>query len=104
MAPISCGQALSREGKFAAEIVPLKAGITVWEATGGKLRSPTLNASLAEAMALTGDLNNALRLINEQIVQIERPGWEERRDGEVSPRRTRIVDRLGVVRTRVTPR
>ena len=29
-------------------------------------------------MALTGDLDNALQLIDEQIVQIERPGWEER--------------------------
>jgi hypothetical protein len=29
-------------------------------------------------MALTGDLDNALRVIDEQIVQIERPGWEER--------------------------
>jgi hypothetical protein len=29
-------------------------------------------------MALTGDVDNALILIDEQIVQIERPGWEER--------------------------
>jgi predicted ATPase len=29
-------------------------------------------------MALTGDLDNALRLLEEQIIQIERPGWEER--------------------------
>jgi hypothetical protein len=29
-------------------------------------------------MALTGDLDNALQLIDGQIVQIERPGWEER--------------------------
>jgi hypothetical protein len=29
-------------------------------------------------MALTGDLANALHLIDEQIAQVERPGWEER--------------------------
>ena len=29
-------------------------------------------------MALTGDLDNALRLLDEAISQIERPGWEER--------------------------
>ena len=29
-------------------------------------------------MALAGDLDNAQRLLDEQIVQIERPGWEER--------------------------
>ena len=37
-----------------------------------------MKAFLAEAMALTGDLDDALRLIDEQIAQIERPGWEER--------------------------
>ncbi len=78
LAPISYGQALIREGKLAEGIAPLKAGIAAWEASGGKVRSPTLKAFLAEAMALTGDLDNALHLIDEQIAQIERPGWEER--------------------------
>jgi class 3 adenylate cyclase/tetratricopeptide (TPR) repeat protein len=78
MAPISCGQALILKGKPAAGIVPLKAGIAVWEAAGGKVRIPTMKASLAESMALTGDLDDGLHLIDEQIAQIERPGWEER--------------------------
>ena len=43
-----------------------------------KLHSPTMKALLAEAMALTGDLDNALHLIDEVTAQIERPGWEER--------------------------
>ena len=33
---------------------------------------------LAEGMALTGDLENALQLLDEQIAQIERPGREDR--------------------------
>ncbi len=37
-----------------------------------------MRALLAEAVALTGDVDNALRLIDEQIVQIERPGYGER--------------------------
>ncbi len=78
LASIAHGLALIREGKPAEGIGPLKAGLTVWEATGGKVRSPTMNAFLAEAIALTGDLDDALRLIDEQIIQIERPGWEER--------------------------
>ena len=78
LAPIAYGLALIREGKPAEGIAPLKAGIAFWEASGGKVRSPTLKAFLAEAMALTGDLDNALHLIDEQIAQIERPGWEER--------------------------
>jgi hypothetical protein len=77
-APVSYGLALIREGKTAEGIAPLKAGITFWEANGGKVRSPTMSAFLAEAMALTGDLDNALHLLDAKIVQIERPGWEER--------------------------
>ena len=77
-APRLYGLALIREGKPAEGIVPLKASITAWEATGGKSRSPMLKAFLAEAMALAGDLDNALLVIDEAIVQIERPGWEER--------------------------
>ena len=41
-------------------------------------RNPTWKAFLAEATALTGDVDNAMHLIDEQIAQIERPGWEER--------------------------
>ena len=78
MAPLGHGQALIREGKPAEGITPLKAGLAIWDASGGKVRSPTLKAFLAEAMALTGDLDNALHLIDEVIAQVERPGWEER--------------------------
>jgi predicted ATPase len=78
LAPISYGQALILKGKPAEGIAPLKAGIAVWEASGGKAGSPTMKSFLAEAMALTGDLDNALHLLDEQIIQIERPGWEER--------------------------
>jgi class 3 adenylate cyclase len=77
-APFSYGQAFIREGKVIEGIASLKAGITAWEASGGKVRMPIQKAFLAEAMVLTGDLDNALRLIDEQIVQIECPGWEER--------------------------
>jgi hypothetical protein len=77
-APISYGLAFIRENKPAEGMAPLKAGIAVWEAAGGKVRMPTMKAFLAEVMALTGDLDNALHLIDEQIAQIERPGWEQR--------------------------
>ena len=76
--PILNGLALIREDKPAEGIAPLKAGIAVWDATGAKASTPTWKSFLAEGMALTGDLDNALQLIDEQIDQIERPGWEER--------------------------
>jgi class 3 adenylate cyclase/tetratricopeptide (TPR) repeat protein len=78
LAPMGYGEAHILKGNPADGIAPLKAGIATYEATGGKARGPTLNAFLAEGMALTGDLDNALRLIDDQIAQIERPGWEER--------------------------
>src|ERR1700722_3404540 len=77
-APNLYGQALIREGKVAEAIAPLRAGIAAWEASGGKMSGPGINARVAEAMALTGDLDNALQLLDEAIIQIERPGWEER--------------------------
>jgi predicted ATPase len=78
LAPMAYGQALIREGKPAEAIVPLRTGITAYEAIGGKINGPTMKALRAGAMALTGDLDDALPLLNEAIGQIERPGWEER--------------------------
>jgi hypothetical protein len=80
MAPMTHGLALIREGKVVAEgIALLRSGIAAWEAVGNKGGSPTAEAFLAEAIALTGDLDNALNLLDEQIVQIEkRPGRGER--------------------------
>ena len=71
-------QALIQGGKPAEGIATLKAGSTFWEATGAKARDPTMKAFLAEGMALTGDIDNALHVIDEGIEQVERPGWEER--------------------------
>jgi tetratricopeptide (TPR) repeat protein len=78
MAPTLHGQALIREGKPAEAINSLKASIAAWEASGGKVRMPVQKAFLAEAMALTGDLDNALHVLDEAIAQVERPGWGER--------------------------
>jgi predicted ATPase len=78
LAPLSYGRALIREGKVAEGIVPFKSGIAGLEASGGKARMPILKAFLAEGMALMGALDDALQLIDDQIVQIERPGWGER--------------------------
>jgi predicted ATPase len=78
MAPISYGQTPILKGKPTEGIALLKAGIAAWEAGGGKAGLPRINASLAEGMALTGDLDNALHLIDELIVQVERLGWEQR--------------------------
>jgi predicted ATPase len=67
-----------REGKAAKGIAALKETLAVWDASGGKVWSPYGKAVLAEGMAMLGDIDDAVQLIDEQIEQIERPGWEER--------------------------
>ncbi|MFL5288036.1 MAG: AAA family ATPase [Rhodopila sp.] len=78
LAPLLYGRACLRESKPAEAIAPLEMGIAAYEAIGGKTTGPTLKAFLAEAMALTGALDDAIRLLEDTIVQIERPEREER--------------------------
>ena len=78
LAPLRFGMAKIRAGQIAAGIEALKSGLTIWEGSGGKCHSPYFKSVLAEGMALLGDVDGALRLLDEQIVQVERPGWEER--------------------------
>ena len=49
LAPMSYGQALIQGGKPAEGIAPLKAGIAVWEASGGKLRMPDPECALGRS-------------------------------------------------------
>jgi hypothetical protein len=72
------GVALVREGNAADGVGAIGASLNVWEATGGKLHSSYANAVKAEALAQSGDLDHALQVIDEQISQVERPGWGER--------------------------
>ena len=74
------GIALLHEGKTADGIAQLKAGLAVWDESGGKVRSPYLKSVLAGSMAMTGQVDDALKLLDEQIEQVERPGWQERVD------------------------
>jgi predicted ATPase len=78
MAPMSEGIARLRSGLFSGAIAALRPAIENWNALGGHTRIPYLKSTLAEALALQGDLDAALRLIDESLEQIERPGWQER--------------------------
>jgi tetratricopeptide (TPR) repeat protein len=78
LAPTRLGRALILEGKAAEGIARAEAAGAVWEASGGKVGRPYGSSGVAEAMAMLGDIDDALELIDESIDQIERPGWEER--------------------------
>ena len=78
LAPIHSGIALIRQGQFAGGIATLRAGLTAWEAGGGGAMVPYWKSVLAVGIALTGDLEGALHLVDESVAQVERPGWGER--------------------------
>jgi hypothetical protein len=75
---ISSGVVLIRKGQAAEGMALIESGLAVWEDARGQLRNPYCKSVLAEGLALTGNLDRALDLIDEVIAQIERPGWEER--------------------------
>jgi predicted ATPase len=77
LVPIFSAMAFIRKGQSARGAASLKAGITVWEAGGGRLGNPYWKGVLAEGMAQLGDLDAALTLVSESIAQIERFGWED---------------------------
>jgi class 3 adenylate cyclase/predicted ATPase len=78
MATTYGGLADIESGRFADGIKALKSGISLWEAGDGHLCIPWYKTMMAVGMALAGDIDAALPIVEEAIDQIERPGWEER--------------------------
>jgi predicted ATPase len=78
LVPMLHGVALIRKGQVAEGVALLARGLAVWEGGGGRLNSPYHKSVLTEGIAQRGDLAGALILIDEVIVQVERPGCEER--------------------------
>jgi class 3 adenylate cyclase/tetratricopeptide (TPR) repeat protein len=78
LAQILRGIADLRSGRLAESIPQLRGALDKWTAGGALLWMPYLRAVLAEASALSGDLEGGLSLVEESLTQIARPGWEER--------------------------
>ena len=78
LAQIHKGIAWLRAGRLAEGIPHLRGAMEKWQAGGAELRMPYYRATLAEGLALSGDLEGGLRLIEDSLTQIARPGWEER--------------------------
>jgi tetratricopeptide (TPR) repeat protein len=80
MVPGYSGIALIRKGQTAEGMALLEKAFAIWEAGGGGVWSPYAKSLLVEGMAQLGDPTGALVLIDEAIAQVQRPGWEERRN------------------------
>ena len=65
-------------GMVSESISLLRPTVRAWESFGGYLFMPHVKSALAKALALQGDLDAALHLIDDSLEQIERPGWQER--------------------------
>jgi class 3 adenylate cyclase/predicted ATPase len=72
------GFAWLRAGRLAEGIPHLRGAMERWNAGGAEHFMPYMRAVLAEGLALSGDLAGGLSLIEESLIQIARPGWEER--------------------------
>ena len=73
MVPLWEGVAPLRSGQLSESISLLRLGMDRLGVT-----MPYRKSALAEALALDGDLDAALQLIDECLELIERPGWHER--------------------------
>ncbi|MEP7343811.1 MAG: AAA family ATPase [Gemmatimonadaceae bacterium] len=78
MVPQVEGLARLRKRELPESISALRRGLENWNARGGHSRVPYLKSALAEALALQGNLDAGLEMIDECLEQIERPGWQER--------------------------
>ena len=78
LASLMKGVAWLRAGRLAEGIPHLRAALKRWNAGGAEAWLPYFRAVLAEGLALSGDLEAALSLIEDNLSQIARPGWEER--------------------------
>jgi class 3 adenylate cyclase/predicted ATPase/energy-coupling factor transporter ATP-binding protein EcfA2 len=78
LAQIMKGVAWLRAGRLAEGIPQLRSAMETRNVYGGELWMPYWRAVLAEGLALNSDPAGGLRLIEESLAQIVRPGWESR--------------------------
>ena len=77
LAQLMKGIAWLRAGRLAEGIPHLRGALERWNVGGAEQLMPYMQAVLAEGLALSGDLDGGLSLIEDSLSQIARPGWEE---------------------------
>ena len=77
-APWLGGFALGQEGRHQDAVEALSTGIQTWTELGLLGLLPYARRLLAESLAATGALDQAIEVLDGSLEQIARPGWEER--------------------------
>lgn len=78
VAPLRHGASLIRAGELTEGVATLRSHLAKREAAGSFGGSNIyLQALVAEGLAANGDLDAAAKVIDRQIKQIKRPGWQE---------------------------
>lgn len=73
------GFSLVQMGRVSEAIEQLQTSLRLWEASGAKTCvTPYIRSRLGEALALQGDVQSGLSLVDPMLEQIARPGWQER--------------------------
>jgi class 3 adenylate cyclase/tetratricopeptide (TPR) repeat protein len=78
LAQLTKGSAWLWAGRRTEGIPQLQGAMERWRAGGALLGVPYFRAVVAEGLALNGDHDGGLQLIEQSLAQIARPGWEER--------------------------
>src|SRR5262249_414669 len=77
MVPIFEGLARLRGGELSESISLLRRGIETWKKVVDHISVPALTVAVAEALALQGDLDAALQMIDESLDEVQRPGCRQ---------------------------
>ena len=78
LAQIVMGVSMVRSGPLDKALELMSAGFKLWDGGGARIWSPYSKSVMAEANALSGDLETALSIVGAMLEQIARPDWEER--------------------------
>ena len=72
---MTVGVFLAQEGQLSEGIDRMRTSLDRFAAVGFRIGNPVYRAVLGEALALAGDVDNALTSINLALDQIARHGW-----------------------------
>jgi predicted ATPase len=78
-ATVAQGWAMARQGQGAAGVAVIQRGLADWKASGAEWMRPFFLGLLAEACALSGDIQRGLGGLDEALAAVERTGerWPE---------------------------